>query len=174
MFDLNELRASGFFIWPTEVKGRITARFGETAAATERPVPWAVGGHEGVDQSLPIGTVVLAMADGYVVESGALTDSAGKMVGTYGNRIAIDHDPPEGFLPAGWKIRTWYCHLSECLVERGTWVERGRPIGLSGNTGSSTGPHLHVMVQMVPPLPPGLNERLRGVMDPLQCVAMPA
>jgi len=172
MFDLNELRAMGFLRWPTETPGRITARFGDTDANTERPMPWAVGGHEGIDQSLPIGVPVKACAAGYVVESGMLQNSAG-VVGSYGLRVAIDHDPPEGFMPEGWKIRTWYCHLSECNISRGNWVEKGQVIGLSGNTGSSTGPHLHLMVQFVPPLPPGLNERLRGVLDPLLVIKMP-
>lgn len=58
----------------------------------------------------------------------------------YGNHIIIEHDD-------GWI--TWYAHLHSALRIVGSHVKRGDSIGLAGNTGKSTGPHLHLTVQHV-------------------------
>ena len=87
--------------------------------------------HKGQDIVVPIGTPVMATADGVVV-------SAGWHKG-YGNGIYIDH---------GNGIMTRYGHLSRINVTEGQQVKRGDLIGLSGSTGRSTGPHLHYEVRI--------------------------
>ncbi|OQX63746.1 MAG: hypothetical protein B5M56_01880 [Desulfococcus sp. 4484_241] len=86
--------------------------------------------HHGLDIAARIGTPVMAPADGTVIFSGKK--------GTLGNSIIIDH---------GNGIITRYGHLSKCMVKRGQTVKRGDLIGKVGNTGLSTGPHLHYEVR---------------------------
>lgn len=87
--------------------------------------------HEGMDFSAPIGTPVYATGNGRVV-------SAGWESG-YGNMIEIDH---------GYNYRTRYAHLSAINVKAGQTVSRGDLIGKVGNTGKSTGAHLHYEVRL--------------------------
>ncbi len=82
--------------------------------------------HAGVDYAAPVGTPVLAPADGVVVLAQPLM--------VRGNAIMLDH---------GWGVLTGYWHLSEIKVAEGQRVQRGDVIGLVGHTGLSTGPHLH-------------------------------
>lgn len=108
------------------------------------------GGHQGIDYGIPVGTPVYAADDGIVIKSMAITEGGspgrgtparapnGKLYRSYGEVIEIQHD-------AG--IVTYYAHLSKRLVERGTKVNRGQLIGYSGNTGNSSGPHLHFEVR---------------------------
>lgn len=81
-------------------------------------------GHDGVDFGLPIGTPVLAADIGTVIFAGP---------GDYGNTVVVQH---------GWG-RSYYGHLSEVYARVGSSVNQGDEVGLSGNTGLSTGPHLH-------------------------------
>ena len=83
--------------------------------------------HPGIDFSAPQGTPVYATGGGKVVE--VKTSLSG-----YGKQVIIDH---------GFGYRTRYAHLQEFNVENGQRVERGQNIGLVGNTGTSTAPHLH-------------------------------
>jgi murein DD-endopeptidase MepM/ murein hydrolase activator NlpD len=87
--------------------------------------------HEGVDFVVPVGTPVYASAGG-IVSYAAMNDSG------YGNMIEIDH---------GNGIATRYAHASKLLVKVGQMVRRGQEIALSGDTGRSTGPHLHFEVR---------------------------
>jgi len=111
-------------LWP--VSGRITSGFGEIrlvgSSGGTRP-------HRGLDIAAPIGTPILAPADGVV-------SFAGREV-TYGRLICIDHG--HGFL-------TRYGHLREVSVKTGAKVKRGQIIGEVGVTGKTNGPHLHYMV----------------------------
>ncbi len=84
-------------------------------------------GHNGIDYALPMGTPVLAAADGIVEKAGV--DNTG-----YGNVIIIRHL---------WTDGTVYAHLRNWSVQVGQKVKAGEVIGYSGNTGNSTGPHLH-------------------------------
>ena len=84
-------------------------------------------GHNGIDYALPMGTPVLAAADGIVYSAGI--DSTG-----YGNCVMLKHD---------WNAGTVYAHLRNWSVQVGQKVKAGEIIGYSGNTGNSTGPHLH-------------------------------
>ncbi|KTR51926.1 peptidase, partial [Pantoea ananatis] len=90
------------------------------------PVTGRIAPHKGVDFALPIGTPVLAVGDGEVVVA--------KNGGAAGNYVAIRH---------GRQYMTRYMHLKKVLVKPGEKVKRGDRIALSGNTGRSTGPHLH-------------------------------
>lgn len=87
--------------------------------------------HNGVDFGVSTGTNILAAAKGKVVATG----NCGRYA--YGKWVAIDH---------GNGLVTLYGHLSKQKVSKGEAVERGDVIGLSGNTGYSTGPHLHFSV----------------------------
>lgn len=93
------------------------------------PFTQAMAKHEGIDFSAAIGTPIIAAASGVVSRSG--WDSQ------YGNVIEINH--AEGF-------KTRYAHASQLLVRVGQTVGRGDLIAKVGNTGRSTGPHLHYEV----------------------------
>lgn len=91
--------------------------------------------HEGIDISASKGTPVIAPGDGVVTFVGRSP--------SFGNYITITH---------GYGFKTRYGHLSKTLVKKGQSVKRREKIGLIGNTGRSTGPHLHyeVHVQNIP------------------------
>jgi murein DD-endopeptidase MepM/ murein hydrolase activator NlpD len=87
--------------------------------------------HWGVDFTTDVGTEVYATADGVV-------ESIETLAWGYGKNIVIDH---------GFGYKTRYAHLSAFKVKVGQKVSRGQVIGLVGNTGKSTGPHLHYEVE---------------------------
>lgn len=87
--------------------------------------------HAGMDFSANTGTPIYATGNGTVIKAG--WESA------YGNLIKIDH---------GFGYATWYAHLSKIKVRVGQKVVRGEVIGEVGNTGKSTGPHLHYEVHV--------------------------
>ncbi len=84
-------------------------------------------GHRAIDIANRTGTPIYAADDGYVVLSGRATWG-------YGNQVLIDHG--NGYM-------TRYAHLHTILVHAGQSVKQGQQIGTMGNTGRSTGPHLH-------------------------------
>lgn len=114
-------------IWPTN--GEVTSRFGW------RNSPWGWGSswHSGIDIANNIGTPVCATADGTVV-----VVSSG-WSGGYGKMIEIDH---------GNGIVTIYGHNSQLLVSPGQRVKKGEQIAYMGNSGISTGSHLHYEVRV--------------------------
>jgi murein DD-endopeptidase MepM/ murein hydrolase activator NlpD len=87
--------------------------------------------HYGIDLAVPTGTDVMAAADGRVIQSG--------WNGGYGISVYLEHD--DGSI-------TRYGHMSETLVTVGEYVTQGSVIGLSGNTGDSTGPHVHFEIRI--------------------------
>lgn len=106
------------FSWP--VRGRISSRFG-----------WRWGRqHEGIDIAVPTGTPVRAAAPGRVVFAG--------WGGGYGYLVSIDH---------GSGVVTRYAHNSRLVVRVGQRVGRGQIVAYSGNTGNSTGPHVHFEIR---------------------------
>ncbi len=105
---------------------RISARFGYRM----HPIYHKKMFHFGLDLSAPIGRVVYAPADGVVFFAGVRRG--------YGKFLILSH--PFGFSTA-------YGHLSKILVRPGQYVKRGEPIAKVGNTGRSTGPHLHYEVR---------------------------
>lgn len=106
------------FEWP--LRARISSRYG---------MRWGRM-HHGLDIAVPVGTPVRAAAGGVVSFSG--------VQGGYGNIVIIDH---------GNGVETRYAHLSRNVVSKGQRVARGELIAYSGNTGQSTGPHLHFEIR---------------------------
>ncbi len=106
--------------WP--VRGGVNSEFGN------RQSPWTTDRefHSGLDIRAERNTPVQAPATGTVVHAGAAQD--------YGTAVVLDH---------GQGIRTLYGHLQKVNVQNGQRVERGAVIGYTGNSGRSSGPHLH-------------------------------
>lgn len=107
------------FVWP--VHGVLTSNFG-----------WRWGRmHEGIDLAVPNGTPVVSAAAGTVIVAG--------WMGGYGNLVVVDH---------GGGIATAYGHNTSVTVAVGQSVAQGQLIAYSGNTGYSTGPHVHFEVRV--------------------------
>ncbi len=120
--------------WPL-AKIIITQYFGNTEFATRNPQAYNGKGHNGIDLGIPSGTELKAAAEGTVMGTGD-TDTA--CVGaSYGKWILLRHNNG---------LSTLYAHLSLIKVSEGQTVSRGQLIGYTGNTGYSTGPHLHFTV----------------------------
>ena len=113
------------------VEGKITSGFGYRVA----PTKGASTGHSGIDIGVPVGTPVKVIADGKVVAA------SGGMRG-YGNGVFVDHG-----MINGKHIVSEYGHLSEITVKIGDKIKAGQVIAKSGNTGISTGPHLHLTIR---------------------------
>ncbi|MFA5756100.1 MAG: peptidoglycan DD-metalloendopeptidase family protein [Smithellaceae bacterium] len=116
-------------LWP--VHGWVTSEFGM------RRNPFGSGGefHKGIDIASRAGKEIIAPADGFVLEAAYRTDD--------GNVVKIEH---------GYGISTSYAHLSKAAVKDGVQIRKGDVIGYVGDTGRSTGAHLHysVFVNNVP------------------------
>jgi murein DD-endopeptidase MepM/ murein hydrolase activator NlpD len=102
---------------PTD--GRVTSGFGQRA----------MGNHEGLDFGVPVGSPIISSQSGTVVDVRS-SPSYGNLVRVRGNN----------------GVETLYAHLSSANVQPGQQVQQGQQIALSGNTGRSTGPHLHYEV----------------------------
>jgi len=123
---------SGVFRWPLS-RVVITQSFGDTSFS--RTGAYNGRGHNGIDFGAPVGTNIFSVADGVVMGTGN-TDSACPRA-SYGKWVLIKHNNG---------LATLYAHLSIINVSPGQAVKIGESIGLSGNTGYSTGPHLHFTV----------------------------
>jgi murein DD-endopeptidase MepM/ murein hydrolase activator NlpD len=111
--------SSSGFIWP--VHGVVTSGFG-----------WRWGRmHEGIDIAVGSGTPVVSAASGTVIVAG--------WMGGYGNLVVVDH---------GNGVATAYGHNTSVTVGVGQTVAQGQLIAYSGNTGHSTGPHVHFEVRV--------------------------
>ncbi len=99
---------------------KISATFGQAGPY------WSTGHHTGLDFAAPTGTPIVAVEDGKIVSSGP--------AGAYGNMVEVAH---------GNGTRSLYAHLNSIDVKVGQKVSRGELLGGLGNTGNSTGPHLH-------------------------------
>ena len=104
---------------PFEGEFPVTQRFGERITDPS--------GHTGIDYALYTGTPVLAAMDGRVSRTAYLKSG-------YGTHVVVEHDGG---------LETLYAHLSGISVRLGESVREGQQIGTSGNTGNTTGPHLH-------------------------------
>ncbi|MDR1046430.1 MAG: M23 family metallopeptidase [Treponema sp.] len=111
------------FIYP--VRGRLTSGYGWR----NDPISGVRRYHAALDMAVPEGTTVKAAMDGRIATVGYNA--------TYGRYIIVSH---------GSGFQTMYAHLSSVLVKQNAWVLQGAKIGESGNTGYSTGPHLHFAV----------------------------
>ena len=112
-------------LWPLE--GRVTSSFGER----QDPINGEGAFHSGIDIAAPYGSPVRAAADGDV--------NAATMERGYGREVTINH---------GHDVLTVYGHLSAMAVVPGQHVTRGQVIGYVGESGRSTGPHLHYEVRL--------------------------
>ncbi len=113
------LIGTGTFIYP--IRGKLTSRYGSRWGRL----------HSGIDLAAPIGTHIKAADGGKVTFSG--------YNGALGYMVAIDH--------GGGRI-TWYGHCSKLHVKKGERVYQGQHIANVGNTGRSTGPHVHFEVHI--------------------------
>jgi murein DD-endopeptidase MepM/ murein hydrolase activator NlpD len=123
--DQRSLLASTPSIWPT--RGWVTSDFGTRLDpySAERKM------HQGLDIATPHGQPVYSPSDGTVVFTGT--------EGGYGKVLVVDH---------GYGVKTRYGHLSEIHVRLGDRIKRGDKLASVGNTGRSTGPHLHYEVRV--------------------------
>lgn len=112
---------SGKYIWPLKDSFTQTSGFGSR---------WGRQ-HKGIDLAVSVGTTVYAADGGTVVEA--------QYSGSYGNVVMIDHQNGQ---------ETRYAHNSKLLVKKGDKVYQGQPIAKSGNTGRSTGPHVHFEIRI--------------------------
>lgn len=110
----------GAGIMQAPVSGPVTSPFGPRNGRL----------HEGIDFGVPVGTTVRAARAGKVISAGG--------AGGYGLKVDVDH---------GEGVVTRYAHMSRIDVRLGQTVAGGAALGLSGNTGESTGPHVHFEVR---------------------------
>jgi hypothetical protein len=111
------------FVWPLPVRGELTGWFGE---------PRGDHVHTGIDLSTPAGTPIRAVAEGRVILVGPQ--------GAYGNFTCLRHA----------QLVSCYAHQDEIRVTYGQLVKQGQTIGTVGNTGRSSGSHLHFEVRQGP------------------------
>lgn len=119
-----ETLGKGFARYPLQRQARVSSPFNPNR---HHPVTGRIRPHKGVDFSVSQGTPVIAPADGTVEKVAYQAGGAGRYV----------------MLRHGREYQTVYMHLSKSLVKAGQTVKKGERIALSGNTGISTGPHLH-------------------------------
>lgn len=113
-------------------RGTVSQRFGVNVATYAKY--GFEGGHEGLDYSCPVGTSVLACSSGTVKFSGISTGANA----AYGLYVVLDHG----------EFESWYCHLSSAAVKVGMTIKQGDVLGKSGNSGRSTGAHLHWAIRV--------------------------
>lgn len=113
-------------IFPLAIAAPITSLFGWRV----HPITGDSRFHTGTDLGAPTGTPILAAAKGQV--------ETANWIGGYGLTVIINHASAQ---------QTLYGHMSDILVQPGQWVEPGTVLGLVGNTGNSTGSHLHFEVR---------------------------
>jgi murein DD-endopeptidase MepM/ murein hydrolase activator NlpD len=134
------------------------ARTSSPFGVRKDPISGLQAAHDGLDFAASGGTSIEASAPGVVLSAGPR--------GGYGLAVEIDH---------GHGITTLYGHASQVLVQPGERVERGDPVALLGDTGRSTGPHLHFEVRADGhPVNPrqALNAYRTGVDNPLGSEAL--
>jgi len=134
--DPNSLPSSGSGVlkWPLD-EITITQYFGNTQFATRNPQVYNGNGHNGIDFRASVGTPIKSSGNGVVVDTGD-TDIACNGV-SYGKWVLVEH---------GNNLSTLYAHLSLIKATPGQQVSTGDILGYSGNTGYTTGPHLHFAV----------------------------
>lgn len=119
-----QLLGSSFSRYPLGIKSQVSSGFNP---ARKHPITGQIRPHRGTDWAVPVGTAVYAPADGAIVKAKTNHPAAGTF-------IEMQH---------GKRYVTRYLHLSQLNVQEGQQVRKGDVIGKTGNTGLSTGPHLH-------------------------------
>ncbi|MBU3925746.1 peptidoglycan DD-metalloendopeptidase family protein [Patescibacteria group bacterium] len=125
---------SGILKWPFD-QVVITQYFGNTPFATQNPQVYNGMGHNGIDFRASIGTPIKSSNSGVIIGIGDTDKQCGGV--SYGKWVLIEHPN---------NLSTLYAHLSLIKVSNGQQIETGQIIGYSGNTGYTTGPHLHFAV----------------------------
>lgn len=133
---------SGNFLFPLTTDKVVTSPYG----LRYHPVIHSFMRHEGTDFRAALNSEVMAIADGVVVETGY-----GPVTGFY---VTVRHAD-------GWSSR--YLHLNQLLTAKNHYLQKGNVLGLSGNTGRTNGPHLHLEVshnhQMIDPMTIDFEQR---------------
>ena len=114
-----------YLTYPLEISSPISQYFGENPASY---AGFGLKGHNGIDFAIPMGTPIYAAQGGVI-------DRSRSDPGGYGNYVKIKHQDGKYF--------TLYGHLNKSYVKEGQFIMPGVTLGESGNTGNSTGPHLH-------------------------------
>ena len=127
------------------IRRRLLLVLFQTTKKLKKFTEWGIVGHNGIDYGLPEGTELIASADGKVIQSG---DN-----GDFGISVTIQHS---------WG-QSLYAHLKESKVSQDQEVKAGDLIGLSGQTGSAFGEHLHFAVK---PNDADANNGYLGFIDP--------
>ena len=125
--EANELE----ILFDKNIKAKITSDFGYRKA----PTKGASSNHSGIDIQVPEGTPVKSIADGTIV-------AAREGMRGYGTGVFVDHG-----IINGKHVISEYGHLSKYDVKIGDKIKKGQIIAKSGNTGVSTGPHLHITIR---------------------------
>ena len=123
---VHQLQPVGKLTWPLTGPMKVTSPYGERM----HPIIGEEAFHRGVDLRAPYGSPILAPADGVVLYIGRKT--------AYGNMVVVLH---------GGGIATVYGHLWKFAVQPYERVQKGQLLGYAGNTGFSSGPHLHFEVR---------------------------
>lgn len=145
----------------------ITQYFGNTDFATQNPQVYNGMGHDGLDIGAPIGTPVEAALSGIILGTGNTDlshDSKGNQCYSFGKWVMIKHTNG---------LNTLYAHLSEIDVSAGESVQTGQVLGLSGETGYATGPHLHFGVYATDGTKILTLNQFRGATTPCANATMP-
>jgi len=129
---------------------RVTQWYGANPAYYAQ---FGLAGHGGIDFGMPIGMVLVSVADGKI-------SRAQKLSTGYGWNVMVNH---------GWG-ETIYAHMSRIDVSVGQQVKEKEQLGLSGNTGNSTGPHLHFGMKIFGQSVPSMNDwidpaRILGLLE---------
>lgn len=119
-----QLLGSTFSRSPLNSKFRVSSSFSK---ARKHPITGVVKAHKGTDWATPVGTPVYAPADGFIVEARKGHPSAGNYIE----------------MRSGRRYVTRYLHMDSLKVKDGQQIRKGDLLGTTGNTGLSTGPHLH-------------------------------
>ncbi len=139
------------FYWPTEYR-HVNQPFGINAETYKQ---WGLPGHEGIDLQAPEGSKIFTCTDGIVISHE--WQHRGEQDHPYGKHIRVQHD--DG-------LTTIYAHLSSVNIGTGEPTYKGELIGLAGNTGNSTGPHLHLTLKKAGATAAGETNYPNDIIDP--------
>jgi hypothetical protein len=117
---------------PVDPRFPITQNYGENPDLYP-----LTGGHNGIDYGVPVGTLIRAAHDGQIARADVDAETLRNSLAGYGLHVRIQ----------GSECLSIYGHMDGVTVKMGEWVRVGQIIGTSGNTGRSTGPHLHFEVR---------------------------